>query len=181
VSKTGIVLTDEEANLLSKIEFDANRLVGNVEKYRQNAKLVAALSTSLLKRNAIPQDRLRYFTDPDCNPGGRGKSHKDTFERNGTCGMDILRHPHFLNYLRYFLIGASLPDGAMEEFRRDVDAHGPITSGDLMPLADCAKRLTRAYQLEPHDAAEEFLKLALDCGLSPFFAEIIREKVKRIR
>jgi len=181
MTELAIVLTPEETELLSKIEFDANRLVGNLPKYHRNAQAVVALMTMLLKRNAIPQNRLRYFTDADCNPGGRGKSRKNIFERNGTQGQAILEHPHFLEYLHYFLYGAALPVSALREFRNEVASCGPITSGDLAPLEDCAKQLTRAHRLDTSYAAEEFLKLALDCGLSPSFAEHIRSAVKRIR
>lgn len=44
---------------------------------------------------------MEYF------PGGRGRSRADVFEKNGTRGEAIFRHPHFLTYLRYFLYGAA--------------------------------------------------------------------------
>ncbi len=46
------------------------------------------LAESLLERKAIPKIRLAYFADPGMNVGGRGKSRKQVFEKNGTAGKD---------------------------------------------------------------------------------------------
>ena len=40
-----------------------------------------------------------------------------------------------------------------------------VTSGDIIPLGDTAKRLTRDHHLDKHAAAEEFYKLALEHGM----------------
>jgi hypothetical protein len=56
-----------------------------------------------------------------------------------------------------------------------------VTSGDIIPLGDCAKRLMRAHGLDSGKAAEEFYKLAFECGMEEYEAKMIRDKVKRAR
>lgn len=68
-----VVLTSEEQQLLDAITFD----VAGVEDHArvlQTLSAAAALTKRLLARGAVPEVRWRYFTDPDLNVGGRGKS-----------------------------------------------------------------------------------------------------------
>jgi hypothetical protein len=76
------VSTPEEEALVSRINFDASTLRTS-EDVERNGAAAAALMKSLSTRNAIPEMRLRYFTDPVYFVGGRGKSRKDLLERNG--------------------------------------------------------------------------------------------------
>jgi hypothetical protein len=92
------------------------------------------LLQSLLKRAAIPSPRWEWFTDAKTNIGGRGKSREEQFEKNGVSGEDIARHPHFLEYLRYFLEGPNLPDSMIQTFATKVEDCRPVTSGDVIPL-----------------------------------------------
>jgi len=46
--------------------------------------------------------------DPAYFVCGHGLSHLQVFEKNGTRGDDVFRHPHFVKYLRYFLYGPDL-------------------------------------------------------------------------
>jgi len=64
---------------------------------------MAGLTESLLERGAIPEVRLLYFTDPERNPGGRGKSRQQVFENNGISGTEIYAHGNFLKFLEYFI------------------------------------------------------------------------------
>jgi hypothetical protein len=66
------------------------------------------LVDSLTRRGVIPKIRLSVFTDAAFAETGT-KSPKQIFESNGTSGGDMLRHPNFLPYLRYFVEGPSLP------------------------------------------------------------------------
>src|SRR5712691_7554412 len=120
---------------------------------------------SLIARKAIPAVRVSYFTDPEYFPGGRGSSHKQMFERNGTCGEAIFHHAHFLAYLHYFLYGPSLPPGVIEAFQEEVSRCGEPSSSDIVPLGKFARQLARSYRPDAAQAAEEFYKLALDCGI----------------
>jgi len=136
---------------------------------------------SLISRKAIPEVRTKYFTDPEFNVGGRGRSRADIFEKNGTCGEDIFRHTHFLKYLHYFLYGPDLPAEVAGAFRKKVFDIGFVTSSDIVPLGAFARQLTRTNRLDGGHAAEEFFKLALDCGLELYEARSIRDSVKTLR
>jgi len=113
--------------------------------------------------------------------GGRGSSRQQALERNGCYGVEILKHPHFLPYLHYFVLGPDLPDAISSAFRARFEACGGVTSSDIVPLGREAKALTREYALKPYDAREVFYKLALDCGRSSSVATSIRDAVKSIR
>jgi hypothetical protein len=142
---------------------------------------MVALSESLLKRQAIPEVRLLYFTDPERNPGGRGKSRQDIFEKNGTTGAEILAHPHFLKYLEYFIFGPNLPDGIINRFKEAASFSGYLTGGDVNDLIPDARALVRSAHLNPHEAAEEFFKLVLECGGVPSSAGMIRGSVRSVQ
>lgn len=169
-----IGLTAEEQTLAEAIEFEALNLKDHIHA-EQNAQLAVALMRSLIARDGIPEQRRKYFGDPAYHPGGRGSSRKQMFERNGCRGEAILRHPHFLAYLRYFIHGADLPPRVVAEFRTAVEECGMVTSGDIIPLGHKARTLARRLGLSRHEAREEFYKLALDCGLSSSTATAIRE------
>lgn len=58
-------------------------------------------------------------------------------------------------------------------------ACGWVTSGDIIPLGDTAKKLARKYGLDSGHAAEEFYKLALEHGMQEYEARAIRDRVKK--
>ncbi|MCG8512079.1 MAG: hypothetical protein MI741_22920 [Rhodospirillales bacterium] len=178
-----IVLTAPERQLVEKIEFNAATLAHDRKAIQENGERACQLMEFLIAREeAIPAHRVSYFTDPDYNIGGRNFSWKQTFERNGTQVYAIFRHPHFLPFLRYFIFGPDLPSGVLTAFRREVEAcHGPITSGDVLPLAKFARQQARANQLDPRTACEEFFKLGLEYGLGPDWAAVLRRQVRTIR
>jgi hypothetical protein len=178
-----IDLTSSEHELLEQITLDQSVLIErhNFDSTRQNGIVVLELMKSLIARKAIPERRILYFTDPAYNPGSRRASIKDRFEKSGTMGEEIFRHPNFLEYLQYFLFGSQLPHKALEHFCRAVSACGNVTSGDIAPLSKLARALTRSNGLPPFEAAEEFYRLSLDCGISQMYAEAIYRSVKQVR
>lgn len=176
-----IELIPDEVALMDAIQFDSLAFGRNHQAFTANADLAHQLTTRLLERHAIPDQRLRYFTDAEYNPGGRGNSRKDWFERNGTAGDALLRHPHFLGYLRYFIHGADLPPAVLTAYARAVEDCGSITSGDIQPLSATARELVRAHRLDPKPAADEFFKLCLDLDLDPQDAGSIRSSVLQVR
>jgi hypothetical protein len=178
--KLTINLTAEEQELLDQIELDALALKGHAMANR-NGELAADLIERLLARqDAIPAHRIAYFTEPEFNIGGRGRSRKERFEQNLTSGS-MYEHPHFLAYLRYFIHGPDLPEEVIENFAAKVEDCGQVTSGDIIPLAKHARQLTRSHGLNARDASDEFYKLALEHGLDSGYAEIIRKQVRAIR
>lgn len=174
-----IELTPEEISLVEAIKFDPHATLGDTQAFHANGDLVVQLTTSLLDRDAIPVQRLRYFTDPDYYVGGRGSSRQSSFMGKGHDSESMMRHGHFLKYLRYFIYGADLPGPALQCFTQAVEGCGPITSGDIVPLRATARELARTYHLEPKAAADEFYKLCLDLNLGPSDAASIRSSVQQ--
>ncbi|WP_165681931.1 hypothetical protein [Metapseudomonas otitidis] len=171
-----IPLTSEELALLSKIRFNSL----NHQELRNSLAPMETLALSILKREVVPQIRIAYLTDPELNPGGRGKSRKDIFEKNGTSGDEILRHPHFLKYLEYFIFGPNLPVAVIEKFKsKSVSDH--FSGSDMNDLTPYARECVRQNRMEPHRAAEEFYKLAIECGAMPAFAENLKKSVSAVK
>lgn len=103
------------------------------------------------------------------------------FERNGNRGDEIMQHPHFLKYLRYFLFGADLPADMVAAFSERVKSLSPISSGDQEELWELAREQLNARRLEPSIVADEYFKLCLDCGVHVMHAKHIREVIKQMR
>lgn len=174
-----IALTDAEARILAQIDFSPSG--HDASSWGPIGAASLALMDSLVARKGIPTRRLRLFTDPRCFVGGHGRSHLETFEKNGTRGDDVFRHPHFvLKYLRFFIDGPDLPGPLVAAFGGEVRACGNITSGDIDTLCKVARRLAREYGLN-HLAVEEFFRLALDCDLDAGDARAIRDAVQTLR
>jgi hypothetical protein len=124
--------------------------------------------------------RRRFLTEPDYFIGGRGRSRLQDFERHGTRGAEIFRHGHFLKHLHYIVHGPNLPKSAIKAFQQKViDCGEPFTSGDAITISHFARHLVRSQGLNPGTAAEEFYKLALECGLDAGDARSVRDAVKR--
>lgn len=155
-----IELTPEEIALIDAIRFGPLAFQGNPQAFNKNADVAHRLTISLLERHAVPEQRIRYFTDPEYNAGGRGRSRKEGFERNGTRGAEMLRHTHFLKFLRYFIHGADLPSSILTAFKQAAEDCGPITSGDIAPLGATARRLAPTYRIEGKVAADDFINSA---------------------
>jgi hypothetical protein len=180
VKQPDFELTASEKDLLAGITFNPDALREREADIR-NGNAVNALMRLLIARKAIPAQRVKYFVDPAYHIGGRGKSRKQVFERNGCAGEDIFRHPHFLESFWYFLHGSSLPEAVSEEFRDALRHHREISSRNIASLAKSARNIARAYRLEAQEAGDEFYKLALDCGLKHGYAEDIRTAVRKMR
>jgi hypothetical protein len=176
-----IVLTPKEADIVQTMQFDPLAFKNDHAGFLANSELAHKLTSLLIERGGIPEQRLRYFTDPDYYEGGRGKSRQQVFERNGTAGDGILRHPHFLKYLRYFIYGAVLPQAIIHDFVSAVADCGMVTSGDLISLGSKARKHARMHRLEPKMAAEEFYRLCLDLEMSTGYASSIRRAVLQLR
>ena len=157
-------LTPQEATLAAKIEFDPDWPHVERDRVLEICRAAATLTKALVKRGAIPEHRLNYFTDPEFNIGTK-MSRQEVFERNGTKGDEILEHPHFLKYLYYFIHGPNLPKPVIEGFCKIVDDDRG-TSGMVMDqMHRYVRKEIRDRGLTRWEAAEEFYKLALDCGL----------------
>jgi hypothetical protein len=183
IATLAIELTDEEKALAARIDFDDAGHTPLVSgSWQHVADAMEELMRSLTKRGAIPKARKKFFTDPDYNVGGHGRSRLQVFERNGTRGVDVFRHGNFVKYLRYFLYGPDLPQSVIEEFQRKVISCGqPFTGSDALDVAHFARGLTRSHSLDTRKAPDEFYKLALDCGLDASDARSVRDSAMQVR
>jgi hypothetical protein len=172
-----IPLNAREHELLMSLSFETP----SHEKWKQTQPLMTELAQRLLRRNAIPEVRWRCFVDPDCNPGGRGRSRRDVFEKNGTVGDEILRHPNFLKYLEYFVFGPDLPGEIISKFKEAAASFGHLSGSDVLELAPVARALVRGHGLNPFEASEEFFRLALECGAAAWSADTLRKNIRAIR
>lgn len=145
------------------------------EKRLAMFEALGELTESLLERDAIPKWRVDYFTDPNLNFGGRGKSRKQVFESNGTKGKAILRHPHFMEYyFQYFLNGPKLPSSTMLGLWKILDDDAGTQGMLLNQIQAFVRKEVRDKKLERREAAEEFAKLALEFQY-PEWAETVRQ------
>jgi len=172
-----IALTEQERALVERIDFEPDhmRLHGRFyDVIEQSCEAAKELSVSLIEREAIPKVRWAYFTDPALNIKLK-RSRMEVFEGNGTRGGEILEHPHFLPYLRYFIFGPQLPQPTISGFCELVNRR------DDRELFNFARREVRQRGLDRHRAAEEFFKLALECGLYEGMARLVRDAALKTR
>ena len=150
--------------------------------YLNNKPLVPKLLTSLNERKAIPAIRVQYFIDPAFAVGLHGKSHQQVFERNGSTGLDLIQHPHFLPFLWYFIHGARLPQ-EIKVAVADLCADSLATIDDV---TKACRRLLREFiksgriTHRDYNVHDEFHKLILDCRKEAAHAGIVREHVRRV-
>lgn len=176
-----IKLTQDEQAIAKEINFATSETRLSYEDTHANGERIAALFESLCLRNAIPENRIRYFSDPDYNPKNTRASRKELFLRNIHTPADMLRHPHFVKYLRYFIYGANLPLALKAEFQAQAK------DGETKPLqlAAFAGSLVRKYDLPRHpqniDLNNAFYQLALDCGCREDIARSVRQAVMKVK
>lgn len=141
---------------------------------------MAELMKSLQGRDAIPELRQSVFADPVYAETGK-RSPMQVFESNGTRDQDIFRHSHFLPYLRYFVEGPALPRAVMSKLCELLaDEMGPSNRF----RAECrayARDLQRRHHRELRELRTQFYRLALELGLQPNEARMIRETLKQAR
>lgn len=172
-----IELTEQEQQWLSELELDASKVTDH-DEWKRNSEIAAALTKSLLSRKAIPDQRLKYFTNADYRSGRMKGSRFDLFQRNGNDFEETIRHNNFLKHLRYFLFGANLPEPIISSFSQAIKDCGEyVSSGDAYDLSRKARALYRQSGLEREFAADEFFKLSIDLGVSASDAMSIRKAI----
>lgn len=174
-----VTLNADEQALFDSICWNINELARREDRFEHFEKM-GELAESLLERKAIPDIRLAYFTDPEMNAGGYGKSRQQVFEKNGTAGRDILRHPHFMAYLRYFISGPDLPKPVVEGFCKVIDDDAGTSGMVLDQIKAFVRKAVRDRGLDPGHAADEFYKLAHEIDRGDL-AENVRSAAKSVR
>jgi hypothetical protein len=138
--------------------------MSNDNKWQTIADAMQKLTKSLLKRNAIPEIRLRLFSDPDLAET-RSKSSMQIFESNGVTGDAIFRHPHFVKYLHFFINGPELPAVVIKGFCKILN-EDMGTSGMLLDqLCKFVRSCVRDNDLDRRSAATEFYRLAVELDI----------------
>ena len=173
-----VSLVSAEKRLLSKITFGFGH--HNDEVIRSSCAAAGPLATLLLTRDAIPEIRVLFFTDPEFTIRTH-KSRLQVFESNGTTGHAILYHPLFLDHLRYFIYGPNLPDQVIAEFCNLAYVYEYISGGGAEDLRKLARSLTNEHKLIPRNAACEFFKLALECKMDVYYARSVQDAVRTIK
>lgn len=172
-----IELTPEEQQLFDSLEWNTD--VFSRKEHSERLAILESqhkLTMSLLERDAVPDIRVRFFTDAEMNIGGSGKSRKQVFESHGTTGDDITRHPHFGPHLWYFIHGPKLPQTTIEGFCKIVEEDAG-TSGDLLDaITKFVRSEVRSKGLD-YKAPDEFTKLAFELD-KPNLAENVRSAAK---
>ncbi|MFO0802821.1 MAG: hypothetical protein U0791_06825 [Gemmataceae bacterium] len=174
-----VALNAREKALFDFICWDIHELARRDDRSEHFDKM-RDLAESLIKRKAVPEVRLAIFTDPQMNAGGRGKSRQQVFESNGTTGRDILRHPHFMAHLRYFLNGPDLPRPVIEGFCKVIEDDAGTSGMVLDQIKAFVRKAVRDRRLNPRHAADEFYKLAHEIDRGDL-ADNVRAAAKSVR
>jgi len=166
-SRFAISFTEAEEALVAQIDFQRHDLTTREARtaYEGNLEPIPRLLSSLSERNAIPAQRVSYWTDAEFRTGRLKGSREQLFARNGTAGEEAAVHFGFLPTLHYFLFGANLPVAVIAAFEAEVGDPRWASLDDALDHGRCARNLVRQYCLNPSDAGDEFFKLALDLGL----------------
>ncbi|MBP2434094.1 hypothetical protein [Bradyrhizobium elkanii] len=172
-----IELTQDERALLEQIDFDLSS--HEDQNLLTNAKPVGALMDSLIKRDGLPYHRISWFIDPAYHRKGAKHSRQGMFERNGIVGRNIFYHPSFLEHLHYFIYGANLPTAVIDRFSFFVSQNQPVSRRNVRDVANFADDLASKFRIDFYEAADEFFKLALDCGVHLDWAQYIHDHVSK--
>ncbi len=167
-------LTPEENDMFIKL----HRLEDFDKIKREDFKYSNLLTFSLLKRKVIPEVRIAYFNKPEYNLGRGKASRKDVFVRNGRKDYtEIFSHPHFFKYLKYFIMGANLPNELKVRIRETFeDERYPDYGVDAVyKLLKKSKAIPRDRE-DRKDFAEEKFKHIIDIGCNLSDAIILRKK-----
>ena len=175
-----IDLTDEESELFAQIDAHDQAAHPSHEQWGSIADAMETLVTSLLKRNAIPRIRHSLFTDPDLAEAGT-KSRQQVFESNGTSGVDIFRHPHFIPYLRHFVHGPDLPKPVIDGLCRILNDDIGTSEMVLYQIRKHARSSVREFRLNKHHAATEFYRLGVEIGMDQHSAKSLRDAARSTR
>lgn len=157
-------LTGQEMEMVKLLEPFTITLDEPYELRDRKLKLSARLMQSLLDRNVIPKNRIKYFTLPEYNLPSLRKSRQQLFEHNGKSGSRIFEDPAFLKYLQYFIYGAELP----WELKVDLQAakSNAYYENEFVEEAyTIVKRYQQSIALEDEVLAEEVFKYTLDIGI----------------
>lgn len=173
LSSTGLAieLTLDESELFSALP-SYNELANDWDgEWSEAADVMEELYLLLKDRGAIPELRLKIFIDPQYAEKG-SKSIKETFESNGTKGREIIRHPHFTEYIDYFVNGPALPKKLITDFCELADNY--FTQSE--ELRKFVRQAIKQAGLTHYDVPRDIFRLAIERGLSTSTAGTLRKE-----
>lgn len=173
LSSTGLAieLTPEEADIFSALPSYAHLANDWDGEWSEVAESMEELFLLLNDRNAIPELRLKIFSDSDYADKG-SKSIKEIFESNGTRGREIVRHPHFTQYIDYFVNGPALPQKFVSDFCELADNY--FTRPE--ELRKFVRHAIKQAGLTHYDVPSDVFRLAIERGLSTSTASSLRKE-----
>lgn len=181
MKKYMIELTEEELILYKLVAESEGFGIGTSGKKRNDAhKAAYLLSESLFQRNALPELRVDFLNNPDINIGTK-YSVIEEFQKNGTVGKDVFKHPDFIPYLLYLIRGPKLPKSMLEAFEAFLKTEPVFESEDVRTAVTLLRNEIRINKLDPKIASEEILKLAYESGLGATFARHLRDRIHSMR
>ena len=171
-----IQLTIEEKELYNSVQNINIRNSG--EENRKALDDTLKLTDMLIKRKAIPENRIFDLTKKEFQFGRTKKSRKEVFEFNGTKGKAIFRHPNFIEFLHYFINGANvdndIKDFAIASIRNSSFEDDAIR--ELYAFIKNNKFIPKAKN-DKNEFADEIFKLSVDVGFSPVYCLQIRKNI----
>jgi hypothetical protein len=169
-----IELHAHERALLDEIDFDATER----EDIARSCAAARRLASHLLDRGAVSKQRQRYFVEPEWGAGRM--SWMQMLEDDGVGGADILMHPGFLRFLRFFIHGTDLPEAVIAAMCEQVGDSRTFKSEDVVPACKLARQLARSHGLGSSHA-DAFLRLGAELGLAARHAFEIHRAVAALR
>lgn len=167
-----IHLTDHENELFARIPLRPPE-----RNWGEIADTMEELTKSILERNAVPEIRVSLFTDPQLAETGK-KSRLEIFQSNGTNGIKVFRHPHFIPYLYHWISGPDLPkrvmQGMCDILNEDIGTSGMV----IKQYRSFARECVREHHLDATHAAREFFRLGIEIGMEVCDARTLRDAAR---
>lgn len=175
-----VELLPEELLLLKKIGDFSIDITWTYEIRQEILDASFNLSYSILKRNAVPFYRLRYFDDPKHNLSNPKRSRLDNFMEKLSSVDEIMKQPTFLKYLKYFIYGPDLPTRVVSELVKIKEEvfYDDEFFNNAKPLVSF---FCRNSPISKSSLAEEFYKLSLELEIESGFGEQLRNYVMRLK
>ncbi|SHG06886.1 hypothetical protein SAMN05444274_1334 [Mariniphaga anaerophila] len=173
-----IELTEKEKSL-HELALKCN-FKNDFEENQKSLDALLDLTESLIAREAIPKNRLKYFLDRDFQHGRTKLSRKEVFESNGTKGKQIFRHPNFIKYVDYFINGANVPSD-LYDVAKSIFESNNYQDDAIEKIFDYLK--LRNYiskeRYERNKFADEIFKLSVDLGFDSQNCIYIRKRIMK--
>ncbi|MBN1601972.1 MAG: hypothetical protein JW915_10205 [Chitinispirillaceae bacterium] len=172
-----IQLTQKEATLYRKL-IEKNRVPGSWTDTNLS-EIMMYLFILLQRRDAIPEIRMKIFTDPEYSERQQNTAKK-YFEQNGLYGSTMLQHPDFLQYLTYFISGPDLPRKFITkfcEFAEKENKYGLEVSRSFLVML---RKSIREFSLSTTQCSKDIFRLALEAGFNKEKSLIIRKTAMKV-